>query len=49
VEAHEHWDRQHQAVRPVRGRVYGDVLAHVDFAHAAKLGRALLAAVARLE
>jgi Peptidase family M28 len=48
VEAHEHWDRQHQDVRTVRGRVYGDVLAHVDFAYAAKLGRALLAAVAEL-
>ncbi|GEJ58196.1 M20/M25/M40 family metallo-hydrolase [Anaeromyxobacter diazotrophicus] len=48
VEAHEHWDRQHQDLRAVGGRAYGDVLAHVDFAYAARLGRALLAAVAEL-
>ena len=48
VEAHEHWDRQHQDLRTEDGRAYGDVLAHVDFAYAAKLGRALLAAVAEL-
>ena len=48
VEAHEHWDRQHQDVRAVEGRRYGDLLEHVDFAYAAKLGRALLAAVTEL-
>jgi len=48
VEAHEHWDRQHQDLRTVDGRRYGDLLEHVDFAYAAKLGRALLAAVAEL-
>jgi hypothetical protein len=47
-EAHEHYDRQHQDVRTVAGRAYGDDLAHFDAAYAAKLARALCAAVATL-
>ena len=47
-EAHEHYDRQHQDVRTVGGRSYGDDLAHFDAAYAAKLARALAAAVAHL-
>jgi hypothetical protein len=47
-EAHEHYDRQHQDVRTVQGRAYGDDLAHFDATYSAKLSRALLAAVARL-
>ncbi|HPF61267.1 MAG TPA: M28 family peptidase [Gemmatimonadales bacterium] len=37
MEAHEHYDRQHQDLRTEDGREYGDVLAHVDFAYAARL------------
>ena len=48
VEAHEHYDRQHQDVRTVQGRRYGDDLAHFDAAYAAKVGRGLLAAMAHL-
>jgi Zn-dependent M28 family amino/carboxypeptidase len=47
-EAHEHYDRQHQAVRVENGRAYGDDLAHFDAAYAAKLARGLTAAVAQL-
>jgi len=47
-EAQEHYDRQHQDVRTVAGRVYGDDLAHFDAAYAAKLAKALCAAVATL-
>jgi hypothetical protein len=47
-EAHEHYDRQHQDVRVVDGRRYGDVLEGLDAAYSAKLARALLAAVAHL-
>ncbi|HLL51991.1 MAG TPA: M20/M25/M40 family metallo-hydrolase [Myxococcaceae bacterium] len=43
-ETHEHYDRQHQDVRVVKGRAYGDDLAHFDAAYTAKLGRALGAA-----
>ena len=42
-EAHEHYDRQHQDVRNLDGRSYGDDLAHFDAAYAAKLGGALMA------
>jgi hypothetical protein len=48
TEAHEHYDRQHQAPRVEGGRAYGDDLAHFDAAYAAKVGRGLLAAVAHL-
>ena len=37
MEAHEHYDRQHQDLRVEDGRVYGDVIAGVDFAYAARL------------
>ena len=47
-EAREHYDRQHQDVRTDRGRPYGDDLAHFDAVYAARLCRALLAAVASL-
>jgi acetylornithine deacetylase/succinyl-diaminopimelate desuccinylase-like protein len=47
-EAHEHYDRQHQDVRTVNGRAYGDDLAHLDAAYSAKLARALAAALAEL-
>jgi hypothetical protein len=48
TEAHENYDRQHQVPRVEGGRSYGDDLAHFDAAYAAKLTRALVAAVARL-
>jgi hypothetical protein len=48
TEGHEHYDRQHQDVRVVAGRAYGDDLAHFDAPYAAKIGRGLLAAVALL-
>ena len=47
-ETHEHYDRQHQDVRIVAGRSYGDDLAHYDARYGAKLARALLSAVASL-
>lgn len=47
-ETHEHYDRQHQDVRTVDGRAFGDGLAHFDAAYAAKLGRALAAAYGEL-
>lgn len=37
MEAHEHYDRQHQDLRTENGRVYGDTIDGVDFAYAAKL------------
>ena len=37
MEAHEHYDRQHQTLRTEDGRVYGDTIDGVDFAYAAKL------------
>ncbi|MDI1252601.1 M28 family metallopeptidase [Thermomonas sp.] len=37
METHEHYDRQHQDLRTVDGRVYGDTIDGVDFAYAAKL------------
>jgi Zn-dependent M28 family amino/carboxypeptidase len=48
TETHEHYDRQHQDVRTVAGRSYGDDLAHFDARYAAKLARALVSAVAAL-
>lgn len=47
-ETHEHYDRQHQDVRQVGGRSYGDDLAHFDADYAAKLARGLLASVLSL-
>ena len=37
MEAHEHYDRQHQDLRVEEGREYGDVLEGVDFAYAASI------------
>ena len=37
MEAHEHYDRQHQDIRTEAGRAYGDVLEGVDFDYAARL------------
>ncbi|HEY6099812.1 MAG TPA: M20/M25/M40 family metallo-hydrolase [Anaeromyxobacter sp.] len=48
TETHEHYDRQHQDVRTVAGRSYGDDLAHYDARYAAKLTRALVASIAHL-
>jgi hypothetical protein len=48
TEAHENYERQHQVPRVEGGRSYGDDLAHFDAAYAAKLTKALVAAVARL-
>jgi hypothetical protein len=48
TEAHEHYDRQHQAPRIEAGRAYGDDLAHFDAAYCARVGRGLLAAVSTL-
>jgi hypothetical protein len=47
-EAHEHYDRQHQDVREVDGRRYGDTLEFFDARYAARMARGLLAAVAHL-
>ena len=47
-EAHEHYDRQHQDVRTVDGRAFGDNFAHFDARYTARLARGLLAAVIRL-
>lgn len=37
MEAHEHYDRQHQDLRTEGGRQYGDVIEFVDFQYAARL------------
>ena len=49
MEAHEHYDRQHQDLRVEDGRRYGDLLEGVDFDFAARLtavNAAVLAALA---
>ena len=49
MEAHEHYDRQHQDIRVENGREYGDVIDGVDFDFAAKmtsLNATVLAAMA---
>ncbi|HUG41195.1 MAG TPA: M28 family peptidase, partial [Longimicrobiales bacterium] len=49
MEAHEHYDRQHQDLRTEDGRRYGDVIEFVDFDYARKLtgvNAAVLAALA---
>lgn len=49
MEAHEHYDRQHQDIRVVDGREFGDVIEGVDFDYAARLtslNAAVLAAMA---
>ncbi|MBL0211840.1 MAG: M20/M25/M40 family metallo-hydrolase [Holophagaceae bacterium] len=47
-EMHEHYDRQHQDVRTIEGRSYGDDLAHLDAAYTAKLAKGLGAALWQL-
>lgn len=47
-EMHEHYDRQHQNVRTVDGRSYGDDLAHFDAAYTTKLAKGLGAAIWQL-
>jgi hypothetical protein len=37
MEAHEHYDRQHQDLRTEDGRQFGDVIEFVDFDYAARL------------
>ena len=37
MEAHEHYDRQHQDLRTEAGRSYGDVIEFVNFEYAARL------------
>ena len=44
----EHYDREHQTPRVDNGRRYGDDLAHFDAPYAARLCRALAAALASL-
>lgn len=49
MEAHEHYDRQHQDIRTEDGRQYGDVLEYVDFDFARRLtsvNAAVLASIA---
>ena len=48
MEAHEHYDRQHQDIRTADGRAYGDVLAGVDFDYAARLTAVNAVALASL-
>ena len=37
MESHEHYDRQHQDLRTENGRVYGDVIAGVNFPYVARM------------
>jgi len=49
MEAHEHYDRQHQDIRVEDGREYGDVIEGVDFDFAARMtavNAAVMAAMA---
>ncbi|TCT21811.1 M28 family metallopeptidase [Thermomonas haemolytica] len=48
MEAHEHYDRQHQDVRTENGRRYGDTIDGVDFPYAAKLTALNVVALAGL-
>ena len=48
MEAHEHYDRQHQDIRTEEGRAYGDVLSGVDFDYAARLTAVNAAVLASL-
>jgi hypothetical protein len=47
-ETHEHYDRQHQDVRTVAGRAYGDDLAHFDPVYAQRICRGLAAGLISL-
>ena len=48
MEAHEHYDRQHQDLRTEGGRAYGDVVEFVDFDYAARLTAVNAVALASL-
>lgn len=48
MEAHEHYDRQHQDLRNEDGRHFGDTLEFVDFDYAAKLTSLNVATLAAL-
>ncbi len=48
MEAHEHYDRQHQDIRVEDGREYGDVIEGVDFDFAARLTAVNAAVLASL-
>ncbi len=37
METNEHYDRQHQDIRTVAGRFYGDTIDYVDFVYAARM------------
>jgi len=48
MEAHEHYDRQHQDIRTEDGRHYGDTVEHVDFDFNAKLTNLNMTVLAEL-
>jgi hypothetical protein len=48
MEAHEHYDRQHQDLREEVGRIYGDRIEYVDFEYATKLTAVNVLALAHL-
>lgn len=48
MEAHEHYDRQHQDLRTEDGRHFGDTLEFVDFDYAARLTALNVATLANL-
>jgi Fibronectin type III domain. len=48
MEAHEHYDRQHQDLRTEGQRSYGDVIDYVDFDYAARLTAVNLITLASL-
>jgi len=48
MEAHEHYDRQHQNIRVEDGREYGDVIEGVDFDFAARMTAVNAATMAAL-
>jgi len=48
MEAHEHYDRQHQDLREEGGRIYGDRIGYVDFDYAARLTAVNVIALAAL-
>lgn len=48
MEAHEHYDRQHQNIRVEDGRAYGDVIDGVDFDFAARMTAVNAAVMAAL-
>ena len=48
MEAHEHYDHQHQDIRNENGRQYGDLIEYVDVDYAAKLTAVNIATLASL-